>query len=197
MLDRYTGRLFSAGRSADDNLYLNRIDLVAGAPVEVKAVEIHLEDTTLAELLPVLQQMQREPGLEHIYVSGDLISAQPPTRGDTTGSSVEETGDQPNMSTSELTPDYAQTSLRKITQAGPDHFTLRYLTAAELIERANVHVDMADLVVVATYVKPATGPTATPLPLPPTPASSKLPNNLGGKCCLLPSGERNQTCEFS
>ena len=41
---------------------------------------------------------------------------------------------------------YDQTSLRKVTDGeGPGHYVLRYLTAAELIELANVPVSTAEL----------------------------------------------------
>jgi len=151
MLDRYDGKVFSAGRSSSDNLYLNRITLQPGSPVRVKPAEIHLQDEPLTEGLPVLYQMQREPGLQHIYVSGDVIIP----------------GLSDLISTT-LPIDYAQTSLRRIEAQDPGHYRLYYLTASELIALANQQVSMADLVIVATYATPAAGPTVTPLPSPPT-----------------------------
>jgi membrane-bound metal-dependent hydrolase YbcI (DUF457 family) len=151
MLDRYDGKVFTAGRTASDNLYLNRITLQPGSPVRVKPAEIHLQDEPLAEGLPVLYQMQREPGLQHIYVSGDVII--------------------PGLSdliSPTLPIDNAQTSLRRIQAQGPGHYSLHYLTASELIELASQRVSTADLVIVATYATMVTGPTITPLPSPPT-----------------------------
>lgn len=150
MLDRYDGRVFSAGRSASDNLYLNRITLQPGSPIRVKPVEIRLQDEPLAEALPVLYQMQHEPGLQHIFVSGDMIL---PGLSDPTDPA--------------LPIDYAQTSLRRIQSQGPGQYRLYYLTDSELIELANQQVLAADLVVVGTYATQVAGPTVTPLPSPP------------------------------
>jgi hypothetical protein len=150
MLDRYTGRVFKAGQGPGDNLYLNRISVGAGAPAQIKAVELRLQDQRLVEALPVLYEMEREPGLQHIYVSGDIVL---PTVGD--------------VASPTLRADYAQTSLRKIRTDTPGHYILSYLTAAELIELANLRVESADLMIVATYAGQDSGPTPTPLPSPP------------------------------
>jgi membrane-bound metal-dependent hydrolase YbcI (DUF457 family) len=147
LLDRYTGDVFSAGRSADDNLYLNRISLQPGSSATIKAVELHLQDQLLADGLLVLYEMQREPGLQHIYISGDIVV--PSAR-------------QPDMTV--LQQDYAQTSLRKIQAQEEAHFGLHYLTAGDLIALASVPVETADLVVVATSATSPSGPTVTPLP---------------------------------
>jgi len=146
LLDRYTGQVFSAGHAADDNLYLNSIGLQTGEEVRVKPAEIRLADEPLANALPVLYQMQAEPGLQHIYVSGDLVLG--------AGSPA-------------LRADLRQTSLRRIQQLESGHYNLRYLTAAELIALAGgLQVEMADLLAVGTYAVPGSGPTVTPLPLP-------------------------------
>jgi inner membrane protein len=150
MLDRFSGKVFTAGRSDDDDLYLNHITLQPGASAQTRAVEVHLQNQPLLEALPVVYLMQQEPGLQHIYVSGDVVV---PRLQD---------GDGPT-----LPVDYAQTRLRKIQSPNPGHYTLHYLTASELIELANVQADTADLVVVATYVSPEGEPTPTPLPSPP------------------------------
>jgi hypothetical protein len=144
MLDRYTGRVFTAGRSATDHLYLNRITLLAGEPARIKPVEIQLQAQPLADALPTLYAMQSEPGLQHIYISGDLI-----------------------MPSSTLPVDYAQMQIRRIEADGVGRYALHYLTASALIELANLQVESADLVIIATYAGPTTGPTATPLPSPP------------------------------
>jgi hypothetical protein len=70
LLDRYSGQVFSAGPSANENLVLNQINLETGLPVQIKAVEVHLEDQTLSNALAAVYQMQREAGLEHIFISG-------------------------------------------------------------------------------------------------------------------------------
>jgi membrane-bound metal-dependent hydrolase YbcI (DUF457 family) len=150
MLDRFDGKVFTGGHGAQDNLYLNRITLRVGPSIRVKPSEIHLKHQRLAAGLAVLYEMQREPGLEHIYVSGDVIVPVLPG----TGSPV-------------LLQDYAQTSLRRIQLHEPGHYTLHYLTASDLIALGDVLVDTADLVIVATYVSPGAGPTVTPLPPPP------------------------------
>jgi inner membrane protein len=157
MLDRFTGTVFTAGRDAFDNLYINHISLQPGAEAQTKAVEVHLQDDSLLEALPTLYQMQREPGLQHIFVSGDLIM---PALQDTVSPS--------------LPVDYAQTSLRKIQSPGPGHYTLHYLTAAELIGLADLQVDTADLVIVATYASLEAKATPTPLPSPP-PSTGSTP----------------------
>jgi hypothetical protein len=158
--DRYTGKVFTAGRSATDNLYLNRIRVVSGAPVRVKAVEIELEDQSLADALPVLYEMQREPGVEHIFVSGDITLLA-----------------QQDVASPALSVDYAQTSLRRIESPEPGHYRLRYLTASDLIDLGNLGVERGSLVIVATYTEPTNGPTATPLPLPP--ATPSVQNSKG------------------
>jgi inner membrane protein len=156
VLDRFTGQVFTAGRDANDNLYINQITLQTGPPASVKPVELHLEEQRLAEALPILYQMQLEPGLQYIYVSGEVVV---PSLQDVVGPTLQ--------------PDYAQTSLRRIQAAdGLGHYRLSYLTASDLIELANVQVEAADLVIVAVYTHPPTGPTVTPLPSPPpTPES--------------------------
>jgi hypothetical protein len=154
MLDRYTGRIFTAGRNAADSLYLNYIDLQTGEAATVKPAEVQLRDETLAEALPVVYQMQREPGLQYIYVSGELVL---PT---STGST------QP-----ELGIESAPTELDRIQMVGDRRYSVQYLNAAQLIALARLEVESADLIVFATYVTPATGPTATPLP--PAPASGQ------------------------
>ncbi len=150
MLDRYSGRVFTAGQGASDNLYLNRVSVVSGEPIRVKPVEVHIEDGELREALPVLYEMQGEPGLQHIFVSGDVVL--PHGAG----------GSEPA-----LPPDLSQTTLRRIQEVGPGHSVLRFLTAAQLIDLAGLQVDSAELVIVATYYAapdPAV-PTVTPLPL--------------------------------
>jgi membrane-bound metal-dependent hydrolase YbcI (DUF457 family) len=145
--DRYTGQVFLAGRGATDNLYLNRITVLAGDAVRIKPVEVRLQHETLGRLLPILYEMQSEPGLQHIFVSGDLVIS----------------GSQP-ASEWGLTHDYAQTSLRRVEAFCDGHVTLRYLTAGKIIEVSSVPVETGGLVIVATYVIPAMGPTVTPLP---------------------------------
>jgi len=150
LLDRYSGTVFSAGRTASDNFYLDRIAIVAGAPAQIRPVELHLQDETLAAALPLLYQMQREPGVQHIFISGDLVLA--------AGQG------------SALQPDYALTRLpkiQKVAEGNAPTYRLQYLTAGELIPQAHLRVEVADLVIVATYVRPASGPTATALPSPP------------------------------
>jgi inner membrane protein len=151
MLDRFTGKVFTAGQGPEDDLYLNRIRLQPGSPVRVQAVEVQLRDELLASALPAIYQMEREPGLQHIFVSGDLFLSED---GSTAGAPLE--------------PSYAQTGLRRVQpgDGGPRHFQLRYLTASELIELAGVGVDSADLIITATYVPDEAGPTPTPLPTP-------------------------------
>jgi inner membrane protein len=159
MLDRFTGKVFAAGRGADDNLYLNRIRLQVGPPVRIQAVELHLQDEPLAEALPDVYQMEREPGLQHIYVSGDVVLR---PRADNA---------PPSLSSS-----HAQTTMRHVQRVNGDpiaeHYRLQYLTAAELIQLAQLEVKSADLVIVATYVQDAPSPTPTPLPSPPAPQST-------------------------
>jgi membrane-bound metal-dependent hydrolase YbcI (DUF457 family) len=150
VLDRYTGQVFTAGRQAGDNLYVNQITLQTGPPASVKPVEVHLENERLADALAILYQMQREPGLQHIYVSGDVIV---PALQDTISPTLQ--------------ADYAQTSLRRIQADGAGHYRLDYLTASDLIDLASVQVETADLVIDAVYTLPPTGPTVTPLPSPP------------------------------
>ena len=151
MLDRYSGKIFVAGRTADDNVYLNRIILQTGLPVLVKPVEVHLEHQPLSDALNIVYEMQREPGLQHIHVSGDLLL---PVLQD--------------VASPTLQADYSQTGLRKILSHELGRHSVRYLTAADLIELADLRVETADLVIVATYARPATGPTVTPLPSPPS-----------------------------
>jgi inner membrane protein len=146
LLDRYTGKVFTAGRSPQDHVYLDSINLQIGAQVQIKPVQIQLLDQPLAEGLAVLYEMQREPGLAHIYAFGDIVVA-PGLRGLPQGSDL--------------------TGVPRIKAEEPGHYRLQYLTAEELIALANRDVEMADLLVVATYATPATGPTVTPLPASP------------------------------
>jgi len=149
MLDRFSGMVFSAGRHKEDNVYLDRIVLQSGPAVTVKPVEVRLERQPLSDILDMLYEMQAEAGLQHIYVSGELLLA--------AGQPV--TASMPKA-------DYSQTSLRRIQMHEAEHYSLRYLTAGELIDLAGLQVEFADLVIVATYVSPAAGPTVTPLPAP-------------------------------
>ncbi len=149
MLDRYTGRVFRAGRQPEDHLYLDRLSIAAGSPVRVKPVEIHLQDELVADALPVVYQMQAEPGLQHIFVSGTIVV---PTHG---------IGDAP-----ELTADQSQTQLRRIVKGEAGEYDLQYLTARELIDLANIRALRGELLIVATYISPGSGPTVTPLPSP-------------------------------
>jgi membrane-bound metal-dependent hydrolase YbcI (DUF457 family) len=151
MLDRYTGQVFTAGRNADDNLYLNYISLQTGATVQVKPTEIHLEEQPLADALPVLYEMEKEPGLQYIYVFGDLVL----------------------NSDSELEIDYSPNSLERIRRHEPGHYNVDYLSAPDLIAWGDLQVLSADLVIVATYITPASGPTVTPLP--PSTSSEVVP----------------------
>ena len=153
VLDRFSGRIFTAGRSSEDNVYLNRIVLQSGPSVLVKPVEVHLENQPVGDALGIVYEMQEEPGLQHIYVTGDLLLPL-----------LDEGMD------SILQADLGQTSLRQILSHGVGHYSLHYLSATELIELADLQVEVADLMIVATYVRPATGPTVTPLP-PPAPAT--------------------------
>jgi hypothetical protein len=146
MLDRYTGWVFTAGQGADDNLYLNRITVRQGTAANIKPVQVQLRDQLLGDSLPTIYQMQPEPGLQHIFASGDIVVST---------SSVLDPG---------LVPDYSQTQQRRILHQGEGHYSLRYLTASDLIALADVRVETADLVIVATYASPPVGPTATPLP---------------------------------
>lgn len=150
MLERFTGRIFRAGRQPEDHLYLNRLSIVAGSAVRVKPVEISLADQLLADALPVVYQMQVEPGLQHIYVSGELVVA----------SDAAVTGDR-------LSGDHAQLQVRRIIEGEGNQFRLQYMTASELIALAGIRVESGQLVIVATYTSPASGPTATPLPTSP------------------------------
>jgi membrane-bound metal-dependent hydrolase YbcI (DUF457 family) len=147
VLDRFSGKVFAAGRSADSHVYLDRIILQSGPSVSVRPVEIHLEKQPLSDAVNIVYQMQSEPGLQYIYVSGDVLLPVPqdPTR--------------PTLSM-----DYSLTSLRKIQAHDEGHYSLHYLTAAELIRLADLRVETADLVITATYATPAIGPTVTPLP---------------------------------
>jgi membrane-bound metal-dependent hydrolase YbcI (DUF457 family) len=151
LLDRYTGRVFTAGHKADDHFYPSRITLQTGPAARIKPVEVHLENQYLADALPTIYQMQREPGLQHIFVSGDIVVP------------ALQAGDIP-----QLEVDYSQSSVRKIQSHDARHFSLHYLTASELIALASVLVDAADLSIWATYIEPETEaePTVTPLPTP-------------------------------
>jgi hypothetical protein len=146
MLDRYTGSVFTAGQAASDNLYLNRITVQQGTQANIKPVEIQLHNQLLANAMPTVYQMQPEPGLQHIFISGDIVVP--------AGSELDP----------RLAPDFSQTELRRIISHGEGHYSLYYLSAADLIALADVPVETADLIIVATYASPPTGPTATPLP---------------------------------
>jgi hypothetical protein len=150
LLDRYTGRVFTAGRTAADNFYASRISLQIGPAARIKPVEIHLEGQQLVGALPTVYQMQREPGLQHIFVSGDIVLPAPR-----------------DESSPALPVDYSQNSLRKIQSHGAEHYSLHYLTASELIALAGMQVETADLVIWATYIEAGAEPTVTPLPTPP------------------------------
>jgi hypothetical protein len=151
LLDRYTGKVFTAGRSSADHLYPSHISLQTGPAARIKPVEIRLEDQLLVQALPSVYQMQREPGLQHIFISGDLVVP------------VQEDGDSPA-----LPVDHSQSSVRKIQHHDGDHYSLHYLSASELIALANVQVKTADLIIWATYIEPVAEPTVTPLPTPQT-----------------------------
>ncbi|MGD8398461.1 MAG: metal-dependent hydrolase [Anaerolineae bacterium] len=151
MLDRYTGDVFTAGRGAEDNLYLNYLSLQTGDAIAIKPVEVTLDDQLLGEALAVVYEMQKEPGLQHIYASGDVVL-----------------DDAHNLAAVTLEPDLSQLTLRRVQEQAPGHYALRYLTAAELIELASLPVARGELVIAATYVTPPVGPTPTALPaLPP------------------------------
>ena len=147
LLDRYTREIFAAGQATDDNVYLTRIVLRTGPSIVIKPVESHLEDQRLSEALGIVYEMQREPGVQHIHVSGELVLAE-----------SQESG------AALLWEDLSQTSLRKVQQQDDAHYRLQYLTASEFIELGEVHVEIAELLIVATYVPAEAGPTVTPLP---------------------------------
>lgn len=147
LLDRYSGKVFRGGRSPEDHVYLDSISLQTGSQVQIKPVEIVLQDRPLADGLPVLYEMQREPGLEYIYVFGDVLLP----AGTDTG----------------LPVDQVLTGVPRIRLGEPGHYHLQYLPAADLIALAGVEVETANLLVVGTYTSPPAGPTATPLPPPP------------------------------
>lgn len=146
LLDRYTGKVFTAGRSPEDHVYLDSIGLQTGSQAQIKPVEILLEDEPLGAGLAVLYEMQREPGLQYIYVFGDVLLP--------AGTGVG------------LPLDHTLTGVPRIQAEEPGHYRLQYLPAAELIALADVEVETASLLVVATYISPPAGPTATPLPSP-------------------------------
>ena len=156
VLDRYTGKVFTAGRAGEDNVYLNRVILQSGPSVLIKPIEIYLEHQSLGDAADTVYEMQRDPGLQHIYVTGDLVLS---TLNDTASSALQ--------------ADYSQTHLRQIQEHGMGRFSLHYLSAAELLELADLRVETADLIITGTYARPATGPTVTPLP--PIPHSSTDP----------------------
>ena len=147
VLDRYSGKIFTAGRTREDNVYLNRVSLQVGPSVVIKPVEAHLERQSLGDATAIVYEMQKDPGLQHIYVTGELVLS---TLHDATNPV--------------LRADHGQAGLPKIQEHELGHFGLYYLSAAELIEIADLQVETADLVIVGTYARPATGPTVTPLP---------------------------------
>jgi membrane-bound metal-dependent hydrolase YbcI (DUF457 family) len=146
VLDRFTGEIFTAGQGASDNVYANRIVLQTGPTVLVKSVESHLENQALADALGIVYEMQAEPGLLHIYATGSVLPV--PQAGEGLA----------------LQQDYSLTTLQKIQAQQDGSFRLYYLSAAELIQLANLRVELGDLIITATYARPASGPTATPLP---------------------------------
>ena len=148
LLDRYTGKIFTAGHDPGDDVYLDSISLQTGSQVQVKPAEIGLQDQPLVDGLDVLYEMQREPGLQYIYIFGDVLL--------------------PGGAGDGLPVDQTLTGVPRIQMQEPGHYHLEYLPAADLIALSTVQVEAANLLVVATYVSPAAGPTATPLPLPPT-----------------------------
>lgn len=149
LLDRYSGALLSGGHSAGDQLYLSRVSFLTGPEVRIKPVEVNLREEKLAGALPVIYQMQREPGLQYIFASGDVVVP------------VSDEQAEPQLSGSR-----AQTRLPKIQDLGNGHFRLRYLTASELIDLGELQVAAADLVITATSTARTGGPTPTPLPQP-------------------------------
>jgi inner membrane protein len=156
LLDRFTDKIFTAGHTASDHVYLDSISLQAGSQVQIKPTEILLEDQPLASGLTVLYEMQREPGLVHIYAFGHLV-----VPGDLHD-------DRP-----ELREEQGLTSLSRVEAEESGHYRLQYLTAADLIALASTEVETAELLVVATYSSPPAGPTPTPLPpLPGTPEAA-------------------------
>lgn len=164
LLDRYTGKVFSAGRDPEDDVYLDSISLQTGSQVQIKPAEILLQDQPLADGLRVLYEMQREPGLQYIYIFGHVLLPEGP-------------GD-------DLPVDHALTGIRRIELEEPGHYRLQYLPAAELIALGDVQVRTASLLIVATYVSPPAGPTATPLPVPgdeaaPSPVGQAAPFPIG------------------
>jgi inner membrane protein len=152
LLDRYSGKVFTAGRAAEDNLYADRVVLQTGSAATIKPAEIHLQSQLLGDGLDTLYEMQRESGVEHIFVSGDVLLES--SEGDN--------------SIDALPIDYSQTSVRHILNLEDGHYKFTYLPAGDFIALAAVRVVRADLVYIATLSRPATGPTVTPLPLPPT-----------------------------
>lgn len=149
MLDRYTGRVFRAGRGPEDHLYLNHLTIVAGSSAVAKPAEVSLRDQLLVEALPVVYEMQSEPGLQHVYISGEIVLPEA-VACDVLGVSLEP----------------GQMQLRRMIEEGAGRCIVRYLTASELVAMASVQVQAAELVIVATVVTPPAGPTATPLPSP-------------------------------
>ncbi|MBN1660073.1 MAG: metal-dependent hydrolase [Anaerolineae bacterium] len=147
LLDRYTRQLFTAGRGEEDNLYLNYLSLQAGSAIEIKPVEVELQAQRIGDVLGVVYEMQKEPGLQYIYVSGEVILP-----------------DLPGAVTPTLPVDLGLTSLRRVERVDGCHYRLHYVEAAELIALADLQVENGALVIVATYAVPATGPTPTPLP---------------------------------
>lgn len=147
MLDRYAGQVFLAGRQAQDQLYLNGLSIVAGSAVRVKPAKYYLRDQLLADSLPVIYQMQAEPGLQHIFVSGTVTLPSDGAGG-----------------TSELVAGESLTRLPGIVHKDDREFELQYLTASQLIDLATIRVLEGELVMVATYLLQASGPTVTPLP---------------------------------
>ncbi|MFN2219020.1 MAG: metal-dependent hydrolase [Anaerolineae bacterium] len=151
ILDRFSGEIFQAGRNAGDNVYVNRIVLRTGPSILVKPVELHLKDQPVADGLDIVYDMQGEPGLLHIYAFGNLVLFDAQSSGGPA-----------------LWQDHTLNGLQKIQQQGDRSYSFQYLTATELIDLASLRVESASLMIVATYERPASSPTATPLPPLPT-----------------------------
>jgi hypothetical protein len=166
MLDRYTGAVFSAGRDGGDDLYVSRISLATGSTAQIKPVVMELHGQPLGDALPIVYEMQREPGLQYIYVSGEVA---PETNQDGTTLAL---------------LDHSGTGLRRIVQVSEGLYRFRWLTASDLVAMARLRVASGELVIVSTVAHNQLSITATPLPSPPpgfeqesspSPASSAVP----------------------
>jgi membrane-bound metal-dependent hydrolase YbcI (DUF457 family) len=148
LLDTYTGQVFTGGRDATDHLYLDSIAIVPGPAAKVKPVEFPFRDEPISAVLPTVYEMQSEPGLEHIYVSGEVILAL----------------DEQESLLEQLAADYSQTKVRRFEKLDERHYRLSYVPAFQLIAMAGITLQEGELLVVATYESPPGGPTVTPLP---------------------------------